>query len=115
MIAPMLMWGANVLCVNSTKTAMAQAKELQYAVLKKILGGVHGSSGEQLAWIEGWNIVREIQDKRLGMITRALEGRGTLRKLCTYEHVGAKEDSTVFLGWLQAEVLRLTGWATPTW
>ena len=115
MIAPTLLWGSDVLCVDSTEKAMTQARKLQYAVLKKVLGGVHGSSGKQLAWIGGWDTVREIQHKRLGMITKALRGRSTLRELWTDQCVGAKEDSTGFLGWLLAESLRLTEKVTPAW
>ena len=81
MIAPTLMWGSDVLCVDSTKAAMSQARKLQYAALKKVLWGVHGSNAKQLAWIGGWDIEREIQDKRLGIVARALRGRGTLREL----------------------------------
>ena len=53
MVAPTLMWGSDVLCTDRTGKAAAQARKLQYAALKKVLGGVHGSSGQQLVWIGG--------------------------------------------------------------
>ena len=86
-----------------------QARKLQYAALKKVLGGTHGSSGQQLAWIGGWDTVREIQDKRLGMLSRALRGRGTLEALWKDEVIGPRKDSGGFLGWLQEESSKLLG------
>ena len=97
-MAPTLMWGSDVLCTDRTGKAAAQARKLQYAALKKVLGGVHGSSGQQLAWIGGWDTVREIQDKRLGMLSRALRGRGTLKALWQNADIGAQQASGGFLG-----------------
>lgn len=43
-------------------------------------------------------MVREIQNKRLGMIARTLRERGTLKTLWQDEDIGARQGSGGFLG-----------------
>ena len=85
-----MMWGSDVLYTDKTGKSATQARKLQYVALKKVLGGAHGSSGQQLAWIGGWDTIREIQDKRLGMLSWAVRGRGTLEALWKDEVIGAR-------------------------
>ena len=76
---------------------------------------MQGASREELTWIAGWDTVKEIQNRRLGLIARAMKGRGTLRALWEDDALGAAQSTGGVLCWLRREHQSLYGYPDPDW
>ena len=76
---------------------------------------MHGTSREELTWIAGWDTVREIQNRRLGLVARAMKGKGTLKALWNDAALGATQGNGGVIGWLRREHRSLYGYPDPDW